>query len=108
MYMLAIFLEMLLPLLGVLTIVGLMFVLLSIKNHFFILSVRIFIALLMFPFFISCENLLDISARFADVSLDLKFVSFRNSFLDSFRNTVAVGANRIVKNVAIAVQLKCH
>ena len=63
-------------------------------------------ALLMFPFFISCGNLLDISAMFADVSLDHKLVSFRNSFLDSFRNTVAVGANRIAKNVAIAVPLK--
>ena len=39
---------------------------------FFTLSVRIFIALLTFPFFISCENLLDISAMFADVFLDLK------------------------------------
>ena len=39
---------------------------------FFTFSVRIFIALLMFPFFTSCENLLDISAMFVDGFLDVK------------------------------------
>ena len=42
------------------------------KTLFFILSVTIFIAQLTFPFFISCEKLLDISAMFVDVFLDLK------------------------------------
>ena len=42
------------------------------KMPFFILSVRILIALLAFPFLISCENLFDISAMFVDVFLDFK------------------------------------
>ena len=51
---------------------------------FFILPVRIFMALLTFSFCISCEKLLDISAMFVDVFLDLKLfwivsASFNNS-----------------------------
>ena len=67
MYLLAIFLEMLLSLLGVLILVDLMFALLRVKSRFFILSVRIFITLLTFPFFISRGNLSDISAMFVDI-----------------------------------------
>ena len=51
---------------------------------FFTFSVRIFIALLRFPFFVSCGNPLDISAMFVDGFLDVKLfwiilASFSNS-----------------------------
>ena len=44
------------------------------KMPFFILPVRIFIALLKFPSFVSCENLVGISAMFVDFFLDLKLL----------------------------------
>ena len=76
MYLLAIFLDMLLSLLGVLRVVG--------KMPFFILSVRICIALLTFPLLISRENLLDIPVMLVNVFFDLKLfwivsVYFNNS-----------------------------
>ena len=58
---------MLLSLLGVLTVVLFSVCLVKSKMPLFILSARIFIALLTFPFFIFCENLLDISVMFVDV-----------------------------------------
>ena len=42
------------------------------KVVFFILYLRILKSLLTFRFFISCENLLNISAMFVDVLLDIK------------------------------------